>query len=249
MKKMLYIVSVLIIASMILTACGPSKPAGPVEVRWFVGLGTGTDPGQVTVQEEVVADFNASHPNIKLVLEVVPYDSARDTLSTQIASGNGPDIVGLVGWGGSNDFYGQWLNITPQMEKAKFDTSIFDPALIKFYQVEGEQVGLPFAVFPGAIYFVPSMFDEAGLAYPPQKYGEKYMLDGKEVDWNWATVTEVAKRLTVDVNGNNSKSPDFDRTQIVQVGYSAQWQSILSVATFYSGAVKIYSGDKKGEYK
>lgn len=249
MKKMLSILSILIIASMILTACGTAKPAGPVEVRWFVGLGTGTDPAQVTIQEEVVADFNASHPNIKLVLEVVPYDSARDTLSTQIASGNGPDIVGPVGWGGSNDFYGQWLNIAPQMEKAKFDTSIFDPALIKFYQVEGEQVGLPFAVFPGAIYFVPAMFDEAGLAYPPQKYGEKYELDGQMVDWNWATVTEVAKRLTVDVNGNNAKSPDFDRTQIVQVGYSAQWQSILSVATFYDGAAKIYSGDKKGEYK
>ncbi len=247
-NKLFALLALMIIASMMLSACGPGTPP-VVEVRWFVGLGTGTDPAQVTIQEEVVKEFNASHPNIKLVLEVVPYDSARDTLSTQIASGNGPDIVGPVGWGGSNDFYGQWLNIAPYMEKAKFDSSVFDPALIKFYQVEGEQVGLPFAVFPGAIYFVPALFDEAGLAYPPQKYGEKYVLDGKEVDWTWDTVTEVAKRLTVDKNGNNAKSPDFDRTAIVQVGYSAQWQSILSVATFYDGATKIYDGTKKGEYK
>ncbi len=250
MKKQLYVLAaLLIVASMVLSACGSATPAGPVKIRWFVGLGTGTDPGQVTIQEEVVKDFNASHPDIVLELQVVPYDSARDTLSTQMASGDGPDIVGPVGWGGSNAFYGQWLDLSPYIKETNFDTSIFDPALVKFYQTEEGQVGLPFAVFPGAVYFVPAMFDEAGLAYPPQKYGEKYMLDGKEVDWNWATLTEVAKRLTVDKNGNNATSPDFDRTAIVQVGYSAQWQHPNSVATFYSGAAKIYSGNKKGEYK
>ena len=135
------------------------------------------------------------------MLEIVPYDSARDTLSTQIDSGIGPDIVGPVGWGGSNDFYGQWLDLTAVISDNNFDTSIFDPALIKHFQTDEGQVGLPFAVYPGAMYFVPAMFDEIGLAYPPQKYGDKYALDGVEVDWNWDTVTEVAKRLTIDANG------------------------------------------------
>lgn len=225
-------------------------PTGKVQIRWFVGLGTGTDPGQITVQEEVVSDFNASQDNIELVLEVVPYESGRDTLSTEIASGAGPDIVGPVGWGGSNDFYGQWLDIAPYIEETGFDTSVFDPALIKFYQTEEGQVGLPFAVFPGAIFFRPDMFDEAGLNYPPQTYGEKYtMPDGTEVDWNWETVTQVAKLLTVDVNGKNSTEDGFDRSQIVQVGYVPQWQSVLSVGTFYGGADKLYSGEAKGEYQ
>ena len=274
MKKLLYVLSLLIIASMVLTACGggaepaatepaapaepaatePAAPAEPaasdkIQVRWFVGLGTGTNPEQVEIQNEVVADFNASQDKIELVLEIVPYDAARDTLSTQIASGAGPDIVGPVGWGGSNDFYGQWLDIAPYIEQSGFDTSVFDPALVKFYQTEEGQVGLPFAVFPGAIYFQPAMFDEAGLNYPPQVYGEKYVMpDGTEKDWNWETVTEVAKLLTVDVNGKNSTEEGFDRAQIVQVGYSPQWQSILSVGTFYGGATKIYSGTEKGSY-
>ena len=67
----------------------------------------------------------------------------------------------------------------------RFDTSVFDPALVEFYQTEEGQVGLPFAVFPGAMYYVPAMFDEVGLAYPPQVYGEQYELDGEMVDWNW----------------------------------------------------------------
>jgi multiple sugar transport system substrate-binding protein len=223
---------------------------GKICVRWFVGLGTGTDAPQIAKQEEVVADFNASQDKIQLILEVVPFAAAKDALSTEIAADNGPDIVGPVGWGGSNAYYGQWADLGPMIEKSKFDTSIFDPALVKFYQVEGEQVGLPFAVFPGAIYYVPSMFEESELSTPPQKYGDKYeMPDGSMVDWNWDTVTQVAKLLTIDKNGKNSTEEGFDRTQIVQVGYNAQWQSPLSIATFYAGAAKIYSGEKQGEYK
>ncbi|HYN88485.1 MAG TPA: extracellular solute-binding protein, partial [Ardenticatenaceae bacterium] len=79
---------------------------GKVQVRWFVGLGTGTDPAQIEVENQVVEAFNASHPDIQLVLEVVDYDAARDTLSTQIASGNPPDIVGPVGVNGAEAFHG-----------------------------------------------------------------------------------------------------------------------------------------------
>ena len=218
-----------------------------VQIRWFVGLGTGTNPEQVAIQEEVVADFNASQDGIELILEIVPYESARDTLATQIASGSGPDIVGPVGWGGSNAFYGQWLDIGPYIESSGFDLSVFDPALVEFYQTEEGQVGLPFAVFPGAMYYVPSMFDEVGLAYPPQTYGEQYELDGEMVDWNWDTVSAVAQRLTIDINGLNATEEGFDRSQIVQVGYSPQWQHPNSIATFF-GAGPIFEGDTPGSY-
>src|SRR5690348_4408158 len=76
--------------------------AGKTCVRWLVGLGTGTDASQIATQEEVVRDFNDAHPDLQLILEVVPFAAAKDTLSTEMASGNGPDIVGPVGWGGSN---------------------------------------------------------------------------------------------------------------------------------------------------
>jgi multiple sugar transport system substrate-binding protein len=51
------------------------------------------------------------------------------------------------------------------------------------------------------------------------------------------------------VNGKNSTEAGFDRTQIVQIGYTPQWQSIQSIGTFYGGAGKIYSGDAKGSYE
>ena len=90
-----------------------AKASGKTAIRWFVGLGTGTDPQQIEAQQAVVDAFNASQDKIQLVLEIVPFDAAEDTLATQIASGAGPDIVGPVGWGGSNAFYGQWLDLSP----------------------------------------------------------------------------------------------------------------------------------------
>jgi multiple sugar transport system substrate-binding protein len=226
-----------------------AEAAGKVAIRWFVGLGSGTSPDQVAVQQEVVDDFNASQDQIQLVLEIVPYDAGRDTLATQIASGAGPDIIGPVGWGGSNAFYGQWLDLAPQIEAAGFDTTIFDPALVDSYQTEEGQVGLPFAVFPSAVYFVPEYFDEVGLEYPPQAYGDKYVLDGQEVDWTWEVLTEVAKRLTIDINGFNSTEEGFDATKIVQVGYSPQWQTHPNYFGVYqTGGEDIVDGTEKGSF-
>jgi multiple sugar transport system substrate-binding protein len=278
MKKLLSVLSLLIIATMVLTACGAPAPTEPaatepaatepaatepeatepatepaasgdkIQLRWFVGLGTGTDPASLPAQEKAVADFNAANPDIELVLEVVPFDSARDTLATQIASGAGPDIIGPVGWGGSNAFFGQWLDLTPYIDSSGFDISVFDPALVEFYQTEEGQVGLPFLVFPAAVYYVPAMFDEAGLEYPPAAYGEKYTLDGAEVDWNWDTLTEVAKRLTVDVNGANATESGFDPNQLVQVGFANQWQTHVNYqGSYIAGAADIVEGEE-GNY-
>jgi multiple sugar transport system substrate-binding protein len=224
-------------------------PDGRVCIRWFVGTGSGTNPEQIAVEEEVARDFNASQDRIMVTLEVAAFSPPFDTLSTQFAYDNAPDVIGPAGWHAYNYLKDESLDLSEQIAASGFDTGIFDPALVRSYQTEEGQVSLPFAVYPGAIYYVPAMFDAAGLAYPPQTYGAKYVLDGNEVDWNWDTVTEVAKRLTLDVNSLNSTEEGFDRTQIVQIGYSPQWQQLFSVATFYSGAAKVYEGSGQGSYQ
>src|SRR5688572_3009927 len=83
-------------------------PDGKVCILWAVGLGSGGSPDQVAVEEEVIADFNASQDKIILVLVGVPW-LEWDTLTTQIAYGRGPDIVGPVSWGAINGLHGEWL--------------------------------------------------------------------------------------------------------------------------------------------
>jgi len=196
-----------------------------IVVTWFVGLGTGGNPEQVTAQEQVVADFNASQDAIELVLTVVPFESGRDTLSTLIAAGTSPDIVGPVGVGGGNAFEDQWADLNPLIEATGYDLSAFDPALVELYQTaDGEQIGIPFAVFPSVTYYNIGLFDEAGLNYPPSSYDEMYVMpDGTEVVWNYETISEVAKILTVDSSGNDATMDEFDKGDVVQFGMIFQW--------------------------
>jgi multiple sugar transport system substrate-binding protein len=197
-----------------------------IVVTWFVGLGTGTQPAQIDAQNQVVADFNASQDAIELVINIgADFTTSRDTFSTLVAAGTAPDIVGPVGVGGSNAFQDVWADLTPLVEAASFDLSVFDPALVDLYRTgDGQLLGIPFAVFPSLTYYNVDLFDEAGLNYPPSDFESNYVMpDGTEVPWDYNTVKEIGMILTVDANGNDATSPDFDPTQIVQFGMNFQW--------------------------
>ncbi len=235
MRKFTVLLSLLIALSMLLAACAPAQPAEKVQVRWFVGLGAGSDEPTFAAQQAVVDEFNASQDKIELVLEIVDNDVAYDTLATQIAAGNAPDIVGPVGIRGRDSFKGAWLDLQPYIEKNNYDLSDYDPALVKFYQVKEEgQLGIPFAIFPSFIIYNQDLFDEAGLPYPPTEYGQPYVDEnGVEKEWNMDTLREVAMKLTVDANGNDATSEEFDNTQIVQFGFMNQWTDPRGIGTFF----------------
>jgi len=272
MKKQLFVLVALVLAAtMILAACGTPAPAattaattaptaapateapanGPVLIRWSIGIGTGADPAQVTIENAVAYDFNKSQDKIHLIIEVIPNASARDTIATEIAAGAGPDIVGPVGWVGSNAFGGQWLDIAPYLQSTNYDTSKFEAALTKMYQTDQGTVGLPFAVYPSAIFYNTKLFTEAGVNPPPAKYGDKYtMPDGTQVDWSWDTLATVAKMLTIDSAGKNATEAGFDKATAVQYGFSFGWEGHPNYwATFqYPGGQLLVPGGSKGSY-
>src|SRR6478609_7959943 len=215
-----------------------SAAAGVTEIRWYCCLGGGDAPEQVTVEKQVVEAFNASHPNIHLTFEAVPYAGANDALATEIASGNGPDIVGPVGIGGANAFHGQWLDLAPLITKANYDLSGFPSNVVDIYKLDEGQVGIPFAIYPSALFYKKGMFEEIGLKEPPHKYGDQYQMpDGSMVDWNYDTALKVAKLLTVDKNSKDATDPAFDPKKITQWGLELQRDDLRGMGAYFgSGA-------------
>lgn len=247
-KQLLALLSLLMVATFILAACGggavtPAATADDgaetqddgvmsdavdvqtdrVQIYWYIGLGAGAQAQQIPLEKEWVDKFNASQDHIQLIAIIVDNKFARDNLTAQIAAGNAPDIVGPVGTEGRGFFPGAFLDLQPLVDQFGYDTSDIDPAFLEFYKDQGELIGLPFAIFPSALFYNRELFDEAGLAYPPHEVGETYMLDGAEVEWSFDTMAEVARRLTVDAAGNDASSPDFDKSNIVQYGFDFQW--------------------------
>jgi multiple sugar transport system substrate-binding protein len=232
-KKSLFVVLLIGLLALIVA---PTAAQDKVTVNLFVGLGTGTQPEQQKIEDAVAAKFNSSQDKIELKIQYVDNKVANDALATLIAANNGPDIVGPVGVQGSNIFAGDWLDLTDLVAKNKYDVSQFPDAILKIYQEGDKLYGLPFAVYPGLMFYNKDLFDYSELAYPPANVGDKYKLDGKDVDWSYDTVAEVSKRLTLDKNGNDATSADFDAANIVQYGFIHQWDSMRADFETFGGA-------------
>jgi multiple sugar transport system substrate-binding protein len=222
-----------------------AKP-GDVVIRWYCCLGTGDAPEQVEVERKVAEDFNASHPGIHLQFEGFVYAAARDALSVQLGAGNGPDIVGPVGIGGAEAFHGQWLDLQPFIDKTSFDMSQFPESTVELYNAGGEgQVGIPYAIYPSVLFYKADMFKEAGLEEPPHEWNAQYkMPDGSMRPWDYDTIREIAKILTVDENGADATESGFDPDKIVQWGFEPQRDDLRQTGAYF-GAGSFMASDGK----
>jgi multiple sugar transport system substrate-binding protein len=215
----------------------------PVEIEWYVGLGTGENEEQIPQEEAVVKAFNDSQDAIELILTVVDNTEAADTLATRIGAHDAPDIIGPIGIRGLQSFGDQLLDLGPYIASSGVDLSEIDQALIDAYKVNGKQIGIPMAVYPSFIYYNKSLFAEAGVAEPPHAVGEKY--EGE--DWTWETVRELALKLTVDTNGNDATSASFDPANIDVYGLDAQFteNDARAWSTIFGGSGSAVGSDGK----
>ena len=223
------------------TAPGPN---GGVVVRWFVGLGAGGQPQQIAAQTTFVADYNNSQKDVYISLEIYDNKVAANILKTQIAAGNAPDIIGPVGVEGLNLFIDQVADLQPLIDSTGYDMSKYPAALADFFKIGkgGSTIGVPFGTYPSMLWYNKKLFDEAKLPYPPTKVGDLY--DGKP--WDMEAVRNLGMKLTVDKNGNDATSADFDPENIVQWGFDMQWADDRAdtEATIF-GSSSVVSADGK----
>jgi multiple sugar transport system substrate-binding protein len=219
-------------------------PNGGKVIRWFIGLGTGGKPDQIAAETKVADDFNNSQKDIYLSVEIYDNRVASNQLQIEIAAGNAPDIIGPVGVEGLNIFRNQILDLSDLVTSQNYDMSNIDPKLVEFWKM-GENdamIGLPFATYPSFMYYNKKLFDEADLPYPPTKVDAQY--EGKP--WDMEAVRQLGMKLTVDKNGNDATSADFDPNSIVQWGFDSQWADNNPVAeSTIFGAFSVVGDDGK----
>ena len=229
-----------------------------VVVRWFVGLGSGTNPSQITAEQKVVNDFNAAQDKaptgtngmpIFLSLEIVQNTTATDILKTEMAANNSPDIVGPVGVKGRAAFVGSWADITPLAAKAGYDFSKYDQNILKQLSTNGVLDGFPYAVYPSMIFFNKDLFDEAGLKYPPQTAGTQYVWpDGTKSDWTWDTVRKLAMKLSVDKSGKDATQAGFDPKNQTQFGFDFMWSEGRRMGSDFASGSFVAADGKTAQF-
>ena len=224
---------------LVLSACGAGGNAGgeqsttegsdgPVKVTIFVGFGTGTDPQQVTAQEALAKRFNDSHTDIQIEFMIVPYDEATERYLAMVSGGNAPQLVGPMGISTIAQFIDQWEDITPYVAKDGYSLDDFYGPAVTLNKYPTVNAGLPLGLFPSFIFYNKDAFDAAGIAYPPADYGDK--------NWDINTMRNNAIQLTLDGNGNNATSADFDPANIVQWGYADTWTDFRGMMTMFGAS-------------
>ncbi|MGV9270815.1 ABC transporter substrate-binding protein [Kitasatospora sp. NPDC003701] len=152
----------------LLAACGsdagaPADDGKPVTLT-FWGWAKGT--------KEVVAAFNASHPNIRITFEEIPAGNAGGyaKLSNAVKAGNAPDVFN-VEYPQLPDFVSQGAvqdigKLVGADLKAKYL-----PQATELTSLGGRTWALPLDAAPQAFYYRKDLFEKAGIT-PPKTWDE-----------------------------------------------------------------------------
>jgi len=149
------------------------------------------DEYQVEGVQKQIEAFEASHPNIKVQLEVVPWDNYWIKLQTMLAGRNCWDVFWMDTGFFLKDYAerGVLLEITDLIKKEKIDLSKYPPNVLKIHEYKGKYYSLPRDYDTIALFYNKDMFDKAGLKYPDET-------------WTWTDLILAAEKLTIkDANG------------------------------------------------
>jgi len=128
------------------------------------------DPGQAFIKQ-MVADYMADHPNVKINTTFLENALLKDKVSTEMQSGNPPDL--FQGWGGGT--------LAQQVEAGlvrPIDDEIADvkdqinAAGLSMTNVDGKQYGVPYNLGAVGLWYNKDLFEQAGIDGPPATWEE-----------------------------------------------------------------------------
>jgi multiple sugar transport system substrate-binding protein len=220
-------------------------PSGGITLRWFVGMEMGSSDAQLAAERAFVTSFNTFNKDgITLKLEVVPTDSAASILRSEIDAGNAPDIVGPLGVGDYAGFNGVYADLTSLMDSFKVDKSVYGDGLVSYLKFDGQgQLGLPYMIFPGYLWYNKDIFTKAGLPALPTQVDEPYQGEA----WTWEALAKLARKLTIDKSGRPSTDAKFDAKSIARYGLDFQWTDLRRLASCFGGGSFVAADGKTAQ--
>ena len=192
-KVFLLVILVVMLASLSLSAVVAQEET---TIRWRTRP---DNQAEIDVYQALSDRIDASLDGVTLVYEPGGSETAsyQDTLLTEFAANNAPDIFWIPGADLAR-FVGEGavLNLMDLASAdANFDPSVFYPQQMdqlsynpETDSMEGALWGLPRDASAMALYYNADLFDEAGIPYPTER-----LANG---EWNWETFAADAAAIS-----------------------------------------------------
>ncbi|WP_319755665.1 extracellular solute-binding protein [uncultured Sphaerochaeta sp.] len=163
MKKTLLVLLFVLLSASLVFGAGTKEQAaesGETTIRWaYWGSGE-----RVTISQEAIDLYESRNPGVKVNPEVS--GGAGDhfvKVDTQLAGGNGPDIIQM---GGNIYDYADVLLPLDQYAGTLLDTAVIDPSAVASGTIDGKLLGVSTGVTMPALVYNKSMIERAGVPLP-----------------------------------------------------------------------------------
>jgi len=170
------------------------------------------DSNQLPAYEQCASDFEATNSNINIEITQLGWDDYWNNIQTGMVSGTAPDVfTNHLSKYPEFASKGQLVDLQPLVERDGVDTSIYIGDLAELWTRDGARYGLPKDWDTVAIIYNKEMLEAAGVT-------EEELNNATWDPETGGTFEEIAARLTIDANGNNALSPDFDPSNVEVYG-------------------------------
>jgi len=170
------------------------------------------DENQKDAIDQNVKDFNEKYPNIKVTVDLTPYQQYFTKLQTQGESRTLPDVFWMNGPNvqlyAANDLL---QPITGLVEAGELDPANYPEPMNELYTFEGAQYAVPKDFDTVALWYNKALFEKAGVDLPTD-------------DWTWEEFTDAATTISDELSDDGVYGVV---TELNGGGQSSYYDSIL----------------------
>lgn len=217
-SRLILFVTVMMVASLLLSACGgsatpPSTDASsdvvpeanteqvateetaseePVTIKFTLW---GSD-AHIALLTEISEEYRQTHPNVTFQFSSIPVADYVSKLAVQLAGNEQPDMGWMLespalGWIDA----GALVDLAPYVKgDTDFNISDFSDSSLSLWSEDDAIYGIPFSTSPMFIAYNSDLFEQAGLDTPSESFAKG--------EWTWEKFAEDAKAITDLGNGN-----------------------------------------------
>lgn len=204
-RHLLFVFIMILTLTACQTAGSVSPTAQPSTKLRFTYWGSEMEKAAI---EQMVTAFEEANPDVDVEAIQIPYEGYIAQVSAMIQNGQSPDVGYLPGlqaplWAQE----GKLMDLTELIQNdPQFSTTLLAS---RYYYAPGKVAGINTAIEATLLFYNKSVFDEAGVAYPPSDPANA---------WTWDEFVAAAQQLTTDVNGKHPGQDGFDAEKIQTYG-------------------------------